>query len=31
MLSTATEIGVGFAFSSQSDYRTYWTQDLGRR
>jgi uncharacterized protein YkwD len=31
MLSTATEIGIGFAFSSQSDYRTYWTQDFGRR
>jgi len=31
MLSTATEIGVGFAFYSQSDYRTYWTQDFGRR
>lgn len=31
MLSTSTEIGIGFAFSPQSDYRDYWTQDFGRR
>jgi uncharacterized protein YkwD len=31
MLPNSTEIGIGYAFSSRSDYRTYWTQDFGRR
>jgi uncharacterized protein YkwD len=26
-----TDIGIGYAINSSSDYRNYWTQDFGRR
>jgi uncharacterized protein YkwD len=31
MNANSNEIGIGFASSSGSTYRTYWTQDFGKR